>query len=233
MANIYTIGYGGKDLNTFISALKNNNVDCVIDVRTSPFSSTFPEFDKNKLKDFLKKENILYVHFGNEFGARRKEDEAYSYVCSLNGIYDYQVMFKFVYELEAFKAGVQRVNKALQLGYNICFMCSEKFPIDCHRFWMVGYYFAQKHRIINIIDDNLNQTFDEVLSEIDINKERSKFEKKYGESGSISLFADSFSKPYWVQEWHNFFDSDIDINEKKQYLYNRIIGYKKGEDEND
>ena len=72
--------------------------------------------------------------------------------------------FEKVYSNPNFLSGVQRIERGLANDYKICFMCSEKYPINCHRFWMVGYYFAiknkNKHKIINIIDNETDVEFD-------------------------------------------------------------------------
>jgi len=38
MNSIYTIVYSGFKIDDFISAIKTNNISCVIDVRSSPYS---------------------------------------------------------------------------------------------------------------------------------------------------------------------------------------------------
>ena len=228
---LFTIGYATKEISEFVHLLKKHGVTCLIDVRTSPFSKTFPSYDKNHLKDTLKKEGIIYAHFGNEFGARRSEDELYSLTYSLKGDRKEQVDFNKVYQHPNFQLGVQRVYKALDQGYRICFMCSEKHPIDCHRFWMVAYYFAtldNPFEIINIISNDKEQTFNEVLSEVDIEKERSKFYKQHEELNSFSLIP--FEIPDWVQYWDDLFNNEKDLRHK----YSNIrIGYSKGGEEHD
>lgn len=233
---IYTIGYAGKTIELFIECLKINKIDCVIDVRSSPFSKTFPSFNKDKLKESLKKEEILYAHFGAEFGARRNEEEAYSSSCSLTGEKSIQVNFERVYSTELFQKGVERLNNALNQGYNVCLMCSEKHPLDCHRFWMIAYYFHQLNQgysIINIVDENINQSFEDVINEVNIINEKNKFEKANGTTDMVFLFEEDLPTPLWVKSWKNFFNSNEPEISKKQYLMNVKIGYKKGDNEND
>ena len=175
---IYTIGYGGKDIDTFVKCLKKNGVDCIVDVRSYPFSKTFPMFDKARLEQTLKKENILYAHFGKEFGARRIEKEAYLLSYNLKGELKEQVSFNEVYKLSAFNKGVERTLSAIKQGYKVCFMCSEKHPVDCHRFWMVAFFFQYKllkFNVVNIISENNNETFEDVLEQVDLEKEQAKF----------------------------------------------------------
>lgn len=231
---LYTIGYATKEIESFISCLKKNGVTCLIDVRTSPFSKTFPLYDKPRLKETLSKEGILYAHFGNEFGARRIENEAYVHTHSIKGEPLDQVSFDKVYNLPEFQNGVSRVYKALEQGYKVCFMCSEKHPADCHRFWMVAYYFAtlsDPFDIINIVTEDVNQSFEEVLIESDYEKEKNKFYKTHDELNSFSLI--TFDIPKWIQDWDRLFNSNESDIVKKHRYSNIKIGYSKGTVEND
>ena len=227
---LYTIGYAGKDIDTFIKLLKKHGIKCLIDVRSSPFSGTFPEYDKPRLKETLATNDILYAHFGSEFGARRTEDEAYSVTYSLKGERKDQVDFQKVYQLPAFQKGVERIIKGAEQNYSICFMCSEKHPIDCHRFWMVAYYFATlslSFDIINIISENETQSFKDVLDSVDIDKEKKKFYSEHDELNECSLVP--VQVPLWVRYWNEIFSNGE--NNKEQKSSNIRIGYVKGSEE--
>ena len=58
---LYTIGYAAKDIDSFIACLKEHGITCLVDVRSSPFSKTFPGFDKPHLKEFLKKKGFYML----------------------------------------------------------------------------------------------------------------------------------------------------------------------------
>ncbi len=76
-----------------------------MDVRSSPYSGTFKEYDKETLRAFLKKNGVLYTHFGSEFGARRDEAEAYRFVYDEKGDFFEQVDFEKVYGLDVLSMG--------------------------------------------------------------------------------------------------------------------------------
>ena len=231
---LFTIGYATKEIDEFVRLLKKHGVTCLIDVRTSPFSKTFPLYDKPRLKDTLNSEGILYAHFGEEFGARRSENEVYSITYSLKGERKEQVDFDKVYNNPNFQRGVQRVYKALEQGYKVCFMCSEKHPVDCHRFWMVAYYFAtleEPFEITNIVTDEEVQSFKDVLGDVDIVKEKTKFYKQHDELSGFSLIPVEI--PTWVQYWDNLFNNEQDEQNLKHKYSNIKIGYAKGGEEND
>ena len=68
---LYTIGYSGFLVEEFIDALKKNNINAVIDVRSSPYSQFFSDYNKEPLEKTLKKEGIFYRNYSKEFGARQ------------------------------------------------------------------------------------------------------------------------------------------------------------------
>lgn len=59
---IYTIGYEGKDIQTFLELLKNNGIEHVIDVRFSAESQYKPDFSKAILSRELERAKIGYKH---------------------------------------------------------------------------------------------------------------------------------------------------------------------------
>jgi Bacteriophage protein gp37 len=58
---LYTIGYEGKDIQTFIEILKNNGIEYILDVRDTPRTRNNADFNKNRINDILKREGIEYT----------------------------------------------------------------------------------------------------------------------------------------------------------------------------
>lgn len=58
---VFTIGYEGLNINQFISLLKINKIDKLIDIRAVP-SSRKPGFSKTALKSKLNDVNLDYIH---------------------------------------------------------------------------------------------------------------------------------------------------------------------------
>ena len=114
--------------------LNDYDVNCVIDVRSIPASKYAPQFNQDGLKIFLRGQGIQYLHFGDEFGARRTDclDE------------QGQVDFERAVKTPLFQQGVERVMKGLERGFRIAFMCSEANPLECHRFSLVSRYFYEQ-----------------------------------------------------------------------------------------
>jgi len=129
MGSLFTIGCSIHKTDDFIDILKNYNINVIADVRSVPFSKYTPQFNQNVIKQNLNNNNIHYLFFGEEFGARRKEKESYT-----NGIVD----FKKVIDLPIFKTGIERIKIGLEKNFNIALLCTEKRPLDCHRFLLVS-----------------------------------------------------------------------------------------------
>lgn len=62
---IFTIGHSNRNIEEFLTLLKKNKIEVLIDVRRFPSSKKFPWFNKENLSEVLKKENIEYLHFEN------------------------------------------------------------------------------------------------------------------------------------------------------------------------
>ena len=99
---IYTIGYTAFSINEFIEAIKKFGISCVIDVRSSPFSNYYADYNKDTLERTLKEHNILYRNYANEFGARQTNPMFYS-----GDIVDFDKFIKSAQFLE----GVSKIKK--------------------------------------------------------------------------------------------------------------------------
>ena len=156
---IYTIGCSTHSQQSFIDLLKKNHINVLIDVRSIPYSLHTPQFNKETLMDALSKNYIRYMSFAEEFGARRKEPEAYT---------ANHVDFQKVIDLPVFLKGVERVKKGIEKGYKIALMCTEKNPEDCHRFSLVSRGLKKKANIdaIHILFNGQLQTTEQIEEKI-------------------------------------------------------------------
>jgi uncharacterized protein (DUF488 family) len=127
---IYTIGHSTHQLNFFLELLKIAEINCIVDVRSVPASAHNPQYNQDALKNFLKNNNITYLHFAKEFGARQTDYN----LLDNEGRLDF-VKFR---KTEPFHQGVKRIRQGINNGFKIAIMCSESEPLDCHRFSMVS-----------------------------------------------------------------------------------------------
>ena len=130
MNTIFTVGHSNGTVEELMSLLTLANIDCVVDVRSVPMSKYAPQFNMESLKRYLSSHGVFYMHFGEEFGARRNDS-----------IIGGQVNFEKAVTTPAFLRGVERIKKGLAQGHHISLMCSEADPLACHRFAMVSRYF--------------------------------------------------------------------------------------------
>ena len=128
---LYSVGHSNKTLEEFLALIMVYDINCIVDVRSVPASKYSPQFNQENLKSFLLANNVQYLHFGEEFGARRTDS------IGENG----QVDFELAAKTPSFTSGVLRVLRGLERGYRIAFMCSEADPLECHRFALVSRYF--------------------------------------------------------------------------------------------
>lgn len=127
---IYTIGHSTHQLEYFLELLKENGVNCVVDVRSVPASAYNPQYNQDTLKIFLKHNQITYLHFADEFGARQTDPDLLDD--------DGKLDFIKVRKTWRFKNGLERIWQGVEKGFIIAIMCSESEPLDCHRFSMVS-----------------------------------------------------------------------------------------------
>ena len=130
MKQLYTVGHSIYEMDDFISLLKNNSINTIVDVRSTPYSKFASQYNREALKNYLKEKKICYIYMGDSLGARYEDK---------NLLFDDgKVDFKKVQEIKSFQDGIVRLEKGIIKGYNISLMCSEKEAFDCHRFGLIS-----------------------------------------------------------------------------------------------
>jgi uncharacterized protein (DUF488 family) len=143
-AGVFTIGHSTHSRERFIALLRSANVTAIADVRTTPYSRLYPQFNRDDLRHELRSDGIGYVFLGKELGGRPIER---SFYCE--GVADYEKMAL----PPDFNKGLERVVEGAK-KYRIALMCSERDPLDCHRCLLVGRALAQRGvRVSHILDD--------------------------------------------------------------------------------
>lgn len=142
---IYSIGYGARSIESFIDVLRANEIAWLVDIRSAPYSRYKPEFSKGELESALAGRGIRYVYMGDQLGGRPGDPD-----CYIDGKVDYQR----VREKEFYRAGIQRVQRALDKGARFVLMCSEGKPEHCHRSKLIGESLAALGISVLHIDEN-------------------------------------------------------------------------------
>jgi len=128
---IFTIGHSDRKWGEFVEALQRYAIEVVVDVRTTPYSNRYPQFNADVLEKFLRQEQLKYLKLGKELGARRTEPHLLSDVR--------QVWYPKVRLTPEFKTAVARIEHGASEGHRIALLCMEAEPLECHRFPMIAY----------------------------------------------------------------------------------------------
>lgn len=120
-----------------------NEINLIIDVRSTPYSQHTPQFNKENLYGILSNNNIQYLYLGNAIGGR--------YTASDLLYPDGKVNYSKVSELGSFKEGIARVKDILRSENHACLLCSERDPLICHRFALISRALKQEGVVVEHI----------------------------------------------------------------------------------
>ncbi|MGL5675770.1 MAG: DUF488 family protein [Cellulosilyticaceae bacterium] len=200
---LYTIGYAHHTQESFLELLLKYHINCVIDVRTMPYSAFHMQFNKEIIKAYLNARGIIYIHMDEPFGIIKGDE-------SLIGDDGY-LDFKKLAKTELFAEGVARVERGLAKGYTIAFMCAEKDPTNCHRSTLVGRAFYERgYGVKHILHDGTLEDHREM-------EERMK-EQFCPKDHQLHLFEASMDEGKRLQEAYDSCSREIFIVNAKRVL---------------
>ena len=139
---LYTIGYEGKSIETFVNKLIQNGVKLLCDVRKNPLSRKFG-FSKNKLKHITESIGIQYVHIpdlGIESEMRKELATPEDY----NAVFD-----SYLDTLTEIEPYMDYVYSLLSAKKCIALMCYESDAQMCHRH-IIRDYITDTHSVRSI-----------------------------------------------------------------------------------
>src|SRR5262245_12097081 len=125
MLTLYTIGYQGHSIETFLDLVLAHAIGQIIDVRQQPFSRK-PDFSKKRLAAHLADVEIGYTHLGALGTPKELRDE-------VRHSHDYDT---FLATMEAIIAGQpEALQTALELAQArpSALLCFEAQAAQCHR----------------------------------------------------------------------------------------------------
>lgn len=166
---IYTVGYtlfqkgNNIEIEKMFQILKDYNIDFLVDVRSVPYSKQYPQCNAENLKLASRKFCIAYlnmpeigakvtpmqnvfskasdVFFENIFPVHKSNRPEQIELQGNDEIVDFN---KFRHD-ECFLNGLKRIENAYDKGYTLALMCSEKSPIDCHRYFLISKALEQRY----------------------------------------------------------------------------------------
>jgi len=127
--HVFTIGYEGASIESYVNKLISQNIELLVDVRNNPVSMK-TGFSKKQLKNILSKLNIMYMHLptlGIPSPLRKKylTKESKDYT-GLFDIYIREILNNASEDLNLLKELADKKNR-------IALTCFEKDPECCHR----------------------------------------------------------------------------------------------------
>lgn len=143
MTKVFTIGHSNRKWSDFVSTLKDNHIDVVVDVRRYPGSRKCPQFNKEQMVKTLKKQNVSYVHI-EKLGGRRKQSDItrsrYDYNNNNSGWKNegFRAYADYM-ATRSFKEGIHEILSLMTNYNNLAIMCAEEVPWRCHRRMIADY----------------------------------------------------------------------------------------------
>lgn len=171
MNKIYTVGHSTHPIEFFFNILKKSQINAIVDVRSVPYSQFSDQYNKNNLQSFLKTNSIYYIPMGDQLGARYEDDSLL--------FDDGKVSFEKVANTKKFIDGIKRINDGITKGFNIALMCSEKNPLECHRFSLISHFLDEHgYDVDHILPDRIiaHKLLDEKLFDYYKSKRKLTFE---------------------------------------------------------
>jgi uncharacterized protein (DUF488 family) len=122
---LFTIGHSNHSLAHFVLLLRQHGVTAIADVRSSPYSRRFPQFNRERLAESLHATaNIQYAFLGEQLGARPDDPECFTA--------EGRVSFDQLGSSLSFRNGLRRIRNGLET-FRIALLCAERDPLQCHR----------------------------------------------------------------------------------------------------
>lgn len=165
---LYTFGYtlfqNGNDIDikNLFSILQQFNITHLVDVRSIPYSRQYPSCNADNLKLAGAYFSISYIHIP-ELGAKASpSQDVFSKASDIffENIFpisksnrpeniainsdDKIVDFKKLRNDDFFLNGIRRIETAYNKNYTLAIMCSEKNPVECHRYFLISNIIEQK-----------------------------------------------------------------------------------------
>jgi uncharacterized protein (DUF488 family) len=123
--SLFTTGYEGKELPVFLDCLEARGIECILDVRETPFSRK-PGFSKGPLARALEARGIQYIHL-KELGTPRSLRDA------VKSDGDYRTFFKAMERHLATRQESIELACRHAMRTTCCLLCYEKSVDACHR----------------------------------------------------------------------------------------------------
>ena len=128
--DIFTIGHSNYSIDRLMDMLNYHNINCIVDIRGTPYSKYNVQFNKETLSKTLTSNGYVYIYMGKEFAVQRQNKNVYTE----EGYADFE---KVIYDKDFLK-GIERLKIGCKKGYKIVLLGAMQDPINCHRSILLG-----------------------------------------------------------------------------------------------
>jgi uncharacterized protein (DUF488 family) len=146
LRTIWTIGHSTRPLEEFVAMLNASGIRCVVDIRSSPGSRKYPQYNKEALQASLVQHGFTYFHSESLGGRRKARPDSQNTVwrnASFRGYADYM-------ETANFNSGVAELEN-LASTQSVAFMCSEAVWWRCHRSMVSDFLKSKSWHVMHIM----------------------------------------------------------------------------------
>ena len=195
--DILTIGHSNYSMERFLHMLRYFNINCVVDIRGTPYSKYNVQFDKETIRYTLSKAGFIYIYMAKELAAKRINKESYNE----EGYSDFEKVIK---EKE-FLEGIERLKNGCNKGYNIALLGAMQEPIRCHRAILVGKALRKcGFNVKHILDDYSTASQDDI--------EQMLLDKYFSNRNQMTiddLIGNSLSREEMIEEGYRMANKEI------------------------
>ena len=194
---IYTLGHSNYPFDKFIEILKKYDINCVVDIRSTPYSKYNTQYNKEFLHETLKNLGYTYIYMADEFGAKRRTRNSYND----EGYADFD---KVILE-EDFKKGIERLKVGCAKNYKIVLLGAMQEPIRCPRAILLGRELIKEgFNVKHIMHEGDLKTQDELEEQL--------LEKYFEERNQLtmdSLLGNAMSREDMIKESYKLANKEI------------------------
>jgi len=157
MSTFFTLGHSNHAIEQWLSLVRQNEIEVVVDIRSSPYSKYAPQFDQASLRRSLEDAGVKYLYLGAELGGRPANPAYYD----ASG----RVLYSRLRDDSRFEAAIVRLESGME-RFRVALLCGEEDPAHCHRRLLVGRVLTERgHTMIHIRGDGRLESDAEVAAE--------------------------------------------------------------------
>lgn len=151
---VWTLGHSHHPIELFLSRLRENDIERVVDVRSRPYARRAAQYNRPELETTLHDAGIGYAWLGDKLGQRPEGERFYD----AEGYTLYDELLKEPWFMKAIGLLEHEAEE-----HRLALVCLEEEPERCHRWALIGKLLADRGAsVIHIRRDGRLQSQQEV-----------------------------------------------------------------------